>query len=568
MEKQHTIKSKTRFTVVESKQENINKSAFFLSVKSHLNAIHQGVVNRKRFTEDALDNLIYGFNVKLIHKAKITKKNIFLCDNNMDQLVIQERYSSLPIRININQITSLVFNEQPFTYNSNTKNLIDMTLKNFLTLIVGKQNYNMVFASDYELNMFLDSIYNIKKNNLRLLSSIDDPTGAAHNYEIQSVLKVWYSYDTDHSGQIDKTEFKKFIDEISLQGYNNLTFDELYLAVDKDQSGFIDLVEFTEFFKSLLGGSIEVDKIFNSFLSIGRKYLTVDDIGRFFKEYQQEEVGMSELVEMIVKCNYNMDPAIKNSINRKLNMSRKGDSQADLSRMLNETYLLNLTSDETEALVLNLNHFKYMVYNKNYTNIMNYYCHVEEDQMNFPMNDYFINSSHNTYLSGHQLYGDSKVEMYAYALTSGYRLVELDCWDGPNDEPKITHGGTMTSDILFKDVLTVIKENAFLVSPYPVILSIEMHCSNKQQEVMTKYFKEILVDLYIVDPENPPNKYPSPEALKGKFIIKCGRTRIFKDKNQKYHENNQNDSDQDDDKINEAKEGNNNNNYYISRFQA
>lgn len=112
----------------------------------------------------------------------------------------------------------------------------------------------------------------------------------------------------------------------------------------------------------------------------------------------------------------------------------------------------------------------------------------------------------------------------------------------------------MTSDILFKDVLIVIKENAFLVSPYPVILSIEMHCSNKQQEVMTKYFKEILIDLYIVDPENPPIKYPSPEALKGKFIIKCGRTRIFRDKTVKVNDNNQNDSDQEDEKTNEAKE--------------
>lgn len=430
MERQPTQKSKTRFTVVENKQDNISKSAFFLSVKAHLNAVHKDVTNRKKFSEDALDNLIYGFNVKLIHKAKITKNTIFLCDNNMDQLVIQEKYSNIPIRININQITSLVFNEQPFTYNSNTSNLINMTRKNFFTLIVGKMNYNIVFSSDYDLNMFLDSIFNIKKNNLRLLSSQDDPNGVAYNYEIQSVLKVWYSYDTDHSGKIDKSEFKKFIDEISLQGYNGLTFDELYLAVDKDQSGFIDLVEFTEFFKSLLGGSIEVDKIFSNYLSQGRKYMTIDDINQFFKEHQEEEVGFSELVEMIVKCNYTMDPKIKASINKKLNMSKMGDSQADQSKMLNETHLLNLTSDETEALYLNLNHFKYMIYNKNYTNIMNYYCHVEEDLMSYPMTDYFINSSHNTYLSGHQLYGDSKTEMYAYALTSGYRLVELDCWDG------------------------------------------------------------------------------------------------------------------------------------------
>lgn len=51
-----------------------------------------------------------------------------------------------------------------------------------------------------------------------------------------------------------------------------------------------------------------------------------------------------------------------------------------------------------------------------------------EQSMDYPSNDYFIYSSHNTYLKGHQLYGDSSVEMYAYAINLGCRCVELDCW--------------------------------------------------------------------------------------------------------------------------------------------
>ncbi len=44
------------------------------------------------------------------------------------------------------------------------------------------------------------------------------------------------------------------------------------------------------------------------------------------------------------------------------------------------------------------------------------------------------------------------------------RCVELDCWDGANGEPVIYHGYTLTSKVLFKDVIKYIREYAFKVS--------------------------------------------------------------------------------------------------------
>lgn len=51
-----------------------------------------------------------------------------------------------------------------------------------------------------------------------------------------------------------------------------------------------------------------------------------------------------------------------------------------------------------------------------------------------------------------QLTGLSSVEMYRQVLLTGCRCVELDCWKGrPHDEePYITHGFTMTTEIPFK----------------------------------------------------------------------------------------------------------------------
>lgn len=56
----------------------------------------------------------------------------------------------------------------------------------------------------------------------------------------------------------------------------------------------------------------------------------------------------------------------------------------------------------------------------------------------------------------------------------------------------IYHGHTLTTKILFTDVIKCIRDHAFATSPYPVILSIENHCSVKQQKVMANCMENIL----------------------------------------------------------------------------
>jgi phosphatidylinositol phospholipase C, delta len=124
----------------------------------------------------------------------------------------------------------------------------------------------------------------------------------------------------------------------------------------------------------------------------------------------------------------------------------------------------------------------------------------------YPLPEYFISSSHNTYLMAHQLYGTSSTSAYENVLNAGCRCVEIDAWDNDDDmdEPKVTHGYTLVSHIPFRAICETIRdvvdkeatdsvdEQGYRAAP--IFLSLENHCDSHGQLRLVQIMKEVWGD--------------------------------------------------------------------------
>lgn len=104
----------------------------------------------------------------------------------------------------------------------------------------------------------------------------------------------------------------------------------------------------------------------------------------------------------------------------------------------------------------------------------------------------------------------------------------MDIYDSdPISEPMIFHGKTFTSKVPLRDVCHVIAKYGFVASPYPIIISAEMHCSVPGQDSVVKIMKEVFGDSLVQAPlpreAGKIETLPSPEDLKGRILLKVGR---------------------------------------------
>uniref|UniRef100_A0A8C7KUN6 Phosphoinositide phospholipase C n=1 Tax=Oncorhynchus kisutch TaxID=8019 RepID=A0A8C7KUN6_ONCKI len=299
----------------------------------------------------------------------------------------------------------------------------------------------------------------------------------------QWICEWFKKADKNNDGRMNFPEIRVLLKMMNVD-MNEHHAHRLFMTADKSQTGTLEDDEFVLFYKMLTQRE-DVLRVFQDYSGDGQK-LSLRDLEEFLRDEQLEEVdGVQQLAMELIQRYEPSDTGTKM-----------------LKAMSIDGFLMYLASAEGS------------IFHPRQQSLY--------QDMTQPLNHYFISSSHNTYLMEDQLRGHSSVEGYIRALKRGCRCVEVDCWDGPNGEPIVYHGHTFTSKILFKDVVIALRNYAFKVSEYPVILSTENHCGVEQQRVMAQHLNTILGDKLLKSTLDGkiPVSFPSPEELKGKILLK------------------------------------------------
>ena len=327
----------------------------------------------------------------------------------------------------------------------------------------------------------------------------------------------WNRADTDRSGVIDSDEMFEVMRKMNINLNKQLVKKLIGKhKVDRSTAG-LNLEEFTLVFRELFSERPEVKEIWGE----------IDRLQREATKSRRQSAEISTHGRLGA-----------NEFRLFYNAFQRGEDEPEMTADAAQAVIRDYTEDDDMGLI---EFAQYLDDDRN--SIFDPQRRAPgaggdlDRYMSFPLSHYWISSSHNTYLTSDQLQGVSSSDQYTYVLQNGCRCVELDCWDGekavppgnPGDEPVITHGHTMCTKIFFRDVIKTLKTRAFgppANNPYPVILSIEMHCSHPFQERMYEICQAELGDmLYLLPPDYAGmERLPSPHELRGKILVKGKRT--------------------------------------------
>jgi phosphatidylinositol phospholipase C delta len=315
----------------------------------------------------------------------------------------------------------------------------------------------------------------------------------------RAIAQYWQSemqkHNSEDQEELDITGVMRVCQNLHIYSSQS-TLQSNFRLADARRNEKLNFPEFLEFVR-LMRQRQEVHRLMQSIAARPEVGLTFEEFLGFLRDVQKEDVD-----------NRGMWYKTFTKLARK---HRNDDSGTEVSTdelsILSETAFIGFLSSRQNMPTIDEQH---------------------EFTLDRPMNEYFISSSHNTYLLGRQVAGQSSIEGYISALIRGCRCVEVDCWDGADGEPLVVHGRTLTSPIGFQEVMKTISKYAFVKSKFPLWISLEVHCSPAQQLIMVKHIKEAFGEKLVSEPLDPnSSKLPSPSELMERILIKVKQPRIL-----------------------------------------
>lgn len=404
------------------------------------------------------------------------------------------------------------------TWNNKVDSKVEMDKIQSIRVGDEAKNYREEFNVSSEFNNLWITVIYISSNSSNSSSNLSNDLKALHmiaptkqNYDIMlKTLKLLSKWSKDQESLMNCANINEFSKikwnkKMKKSDRKVLSFEEV-LKLTSELHIFMD-ISYLRFFFDQCDNDKTNALNFNQFQNFVSKLKERTELNTIFddlniKDGKMDESSFKYFIEKVQHEN-DYDEMLIHNLFIKFSHNNEGIymTPSNLTNYLHSSYTKPLINEEE----------------------------FDSDYYSYPLTDYFISSSHNTYLLGKQFHGLSSIEGYIHALQRGCRCIEIDIWDGnltnsKEQYPIVTHGRTLTNSIDFKLVVDVIRKYAFIATPYPLIISLEIRCSKESQLKCISIMKLIFGDMMIVNPINKDNILPSPKDLKHKILIKVKKS--------------------------------------------
>jgi phosphatidylinositol phospholipase C delta len=233
---------------------------------------------------------------------------------------------------------------------------------------------------------------------------------------------IWLDVDKDKSNSINATELGVILDRINFymkKSVLNASYEHFGKIIHLDRSTRKKGLSFEQcatFLHKLKRDTWQVkpvnliwNKLFGEYMRNGKQRQSVSDITFLEKFLHKKQGETNATIEQVRELFARLNTLEIAHVSAQDEPEDGNCIRIDKNRF--EAYLISRENDVFEP-------------NKE---------RLDSRSMNKPLSEYWINTSHNTYLKGDQLTSQSSAEMYMHALYRGCRSVELDIWDGERD---------------------------------------------------------------------------------------------------------------------------------------